>query len=573
MTALSLYLLKTSACMLIIYGFYRLAFQHEKTLHFNRIYLLAGLLASLLLPALHFTVYVPDVSAWFEKEPVTTEATIPAAYFMAESASAVVAEKARSVDWTALLLTAYLVVAALFLLGFLVNLTRIIFRIIDGETVREGDHVFVLSDKDGIPHSFLFFIFVNRADFESGSIRSEIIRHEKVHGAQWHSLDILLAELVKVIFWFNPVAWLFKRSMQLNHEYLADSTVLKDYEIKAYQRALVDYAYRNQAVALVSNFNYSFTKKRLMMMTRMKTNKWRFGSKLALLLPVLLLAFLVSANCQAKQEPPAEKELTPEEQVEAQQIKEARAQAEYEMQQAKKAMEEARKQMDAAKKEMEEQKKIIKEKKVIIDGEGKEIELELEKIMEDLEKELDGLDIDIQQLMKDIQKGINIELDEEFEIDGVKKQIKIKTGGADGAGLDFDFDFDFEFEDDGKKKVMVISQDGEAIEIKGDGGQDMKIIKKVEVDSQDGGDGEYIIKIKSADGSIHKEIHEDVHVINCDDHTIKVIDKTKDGEVEKKVIVIKDGGEVEWIEKAPEKEIEVIVITEDGDKKKKRKNK
>jgi hypothetical protein len=91
--------------------------------------------------------------------------------------------------------------------------------------------------------------------------------HEEAHCVQSHSIDIILIELINVIYWFNPAIWLFKRAILLNHEYYADNKVLSFHDTNNYQDLLVNLVFQSNSISLVSNFNHSLIKSRLIMMT------------------------------------------------------------------------------------------------------------------------------------------------------------------------------------------------------------------------------------------------------------------------------------------------------------------
>jgi beta-lactamase regulating signal transducer with metallopeptidase domain len=89
-----------------------------------------------------------------------------------------------------------------------------------------------------------------------------------------HSLDILLIETLKVLFWFNPIFIFYKKAIQLNHEFLADEKVVKSHnDVPFYQNLLISKANANPTYYLASNLNYSVTKKRLIMMTKPHPHK------------------------------------------------------------------------------------------------------------------------------------------------------------------------------------------------------------------------------------------------------------------------------------------------------------
>jgi hypothetical protein len=109
---------------------------------------------------------------------------------------------------------------------------------------------------------------VNRQDFEDGKIEKELLLHEEAHCLQYHSIDIIIIELIYVFLWFNPAIWLFKKALLLNHEYLADNIVLKKNDLVNYQQLLLNIVLQNNSNYLVSNFKYSSIKSRLEMMTK-----------------------------------------------------------------------------------------------------------------------------------------------------------------------------------------------------------------------------------------------------------------------------------------------------------------
>ena len=118
--------------------------------------------------------------------------------------------------------------------------------------------------------------------------------HEQVHCEQYHSIDILIIEFIKILLWFNPLIWIFKKEIQLIHEYLADNAVILKHDRKNYQNLILNIVFRNNSTYLASNFNYSLTKKRLIMMT--KNNSWgkSMVRKIAIVPLVLILAITMT---------------------------------------------------------------------------------------------------------------------------------------------------------------------------------------------------------------------------------------------------------------------------------------
>jgi TonB-dependent SusC/RagA subfamily outer membrane receptor len=150
---------------------------------------------------------------------------------------------------------------------------------------------------DTTPFSFFRWIFINPSMHKPFEIH-EIIAHERVHVRQYHSCDILLAEMLCVFCWINPLVWLLKREIQRNLEFLVDYQVVKEgVDSKSYQYHLLRLAYHPSPVSIVNQFNVSPLKERIMMLNAKQSP----GIKLiayTLLLPLVFL-FVVANNAGA----------------------------------------------------------------------------------------------------------------------------------------------------------------------------------------------------------------------------------------------------------------------------------
>jgi TonB family protein len=165
-----------------------------------------------------------------------------------------------------------------------------------------ADKVFRLKDST-CPFSFFRWIFVN-PQAQSEEQLQEIMTHERAHVEQWHSLDIVLMELLTIACWPNPFAWLMRREVRLNLEYLADERVVEaGSERKAYQYHLLGLAYGKNVATVCNNFNVLPLKLRIRMMNKKRTNSW-LRAKYLLLVPVIGVA-LVACNLDKKTAEPA----------------------------------------------------------------------------------------------------------------------------------------------------------------------------------------------------------------------------------------------------------------------------
>ncbi|MDF0716906.1 M56 family metallopeptidase [Muricauda sp. 334s03] len=278
------FLLKSTACMAILMIFYKLVLEKESIHHFKRFFLLGALLASFIIPNLVFIEYIDAV------EPTINSIT-PITDPISDTVIAQNVPKASIFDWQLLLWLIYGLGIIGFGLRFIANLFRIRLRIKKNPKFKENFVTKVLLNESLPPHTFLNYIFLNQKQHEENSIPQEVLLHEETHAKQRHSLDILLIELVQVIFWFNPLIYLFKSSIKLNHEFLADKAVIqKEYDHSHYQNTLLSYLSNEkyQSVGIANAINYSSIKKRFTVM-KTNTSKKSFVFRSLLLLPLTAL--------------------------------------------------------------------------------------------------------------------------------------------------------------------------------------------------------------------------------------------------------------------------------------------
>ena len=171
-------------------------------------------------------------------------------------------------------------------------------------------HIFLLKYssrlKDGIYYtskishafSFLGFIFIPKSENHKEQENSHIdliIRHEKIHSEQNHSLDILFFELLKIVFWLNPFFYILRKEISNVHEFLVDEELLKeDVNIEEYCQTLLQNNHIEQ-FSIINNFNYSLTKIRFIMMTKNNHPKGISFRILGMLI-VMLSSTLLFAN-------------------------------------------------------------------------------------------------------------------------------------------------------------------------------------------------------------------------------------------------------------------------------------
>ena len=290
------------------------------TLHgFNRCILLVIMALSAVLPLIRMTP--PEKQADAISAPALEYVMAPFEYIIPEyametnpiEAVAPVTKTeyapARQIDWGRIITAIWLAGAAVFLLRLLLGVARaesISHR--NARTLSDGVRL-VLSDLDCQPTSWRHTIIMSRSDFEENG--QEIIAHEQAHIRCHHSVDVLLSCLLCAVQWFNPAAWMLKRSLKQIHEYEADAAVLRDgYDSHQYQVFLIRAALERRICCVTSNFADCSTKKRIDMMNRKQSSPWA-RMRVLFLLPVTLLAIALASACKpnAKQSPTEEPQI------------------------------------------------------------------------------------------------------------------------------------------------------------------------------------------------------------------------------------------------------------------------
>ncbi|MDG4715883.1 M56 family metallopeptidase [Winogradskyella marincola] len=280
---MELFLLKFSACLLVFWLTYVLLLEKQQMHHFKRFYLLGSFAMALIIPQLTIIEYIEPIVQNFE----ITTAFIP---IEAEVTPQPI-ETSPVLTLEIILWSIYILGATLFAIRFAVNLFRLYRQIATNDKQRNRNFIYVLLKAYRIPHSFFKYIFVNQQQFENNQIPKEVRLHEETHAKQWHSLDILLLELLQIVFWFHPLVYILKHHIKLNHEFLADDAVLQQgITTKSYQNILLQFSSNTHNHQLASAINYSSFKKRFTVM-KTQTSKTRIWLSTLLVLPVLAILF------------------------------------------------------------------------------------------------------------------------------------------------------------------------------------------------------------------------------------------------------------------------------------------
>ena len=290
-----LYLLQVNVGLILFYALYKLVCTRDTFFRSRRFILIVSLVLPFILPFI-------DVREWLESRDrmimlthFDYSAVLPEIVVGSEAV-----ETGNRVfvlsEWIGYLYLAGVVVLLVRLAVQAFSLYRLIVRMPEKEI--NGVRVKCLNDPSG-PFSFFRWIFMNPAAVKEDEI-SEILTHEMAHVKQHHSVDVFLAEMVSICCWMNPFAWLLKREVRLNLEFLADRKVMEaGFATKSYQYHLLGLAY-NHKYGLSNNFNFSHLKQRIIMMNKKKSNAAGHIKYALFVLPAF--ALLVAGNISCSQD-------------------------------------------------------------------------------------------------------------------------------------------------------------------------------------------------------------------------------------------------------------------------------
>jgi TonB family protein len=280
-----LYLIK-SACWLT--GFtlvYMIFLRNERFFLLKRAFLLSGIIVSLSFPLISIHYHV-ELSAPQNVSNLLTQQTMqvsPDPQY----------DNSGAFNYRLVLLFIYL--AGIALISFrmvwqIVKLFKTIKR--HKKDIKESAIVVRSSDYPG-SFSFINYVFINPSVSEHDE--AEIMNHELVHVKQKHWLDLMMVELLRLLQWANPFAWIYTGLIRLNNEYLADKEALQRSDNPTlYRAALINQLFESPVISLSNSFNHSLNSKRFEMMKKITASPYR-KLKILLVLPVFAIVFYAFA--------------------------------------------------------------------------------------------------------------------------------------------------------------------------------------------------------------------------------------------------------------------------------------
>ena len=263
------YLLESTVCITIFYGLYYLIFRRLTFVRLNRIYLLSSLVIGLSLPLISYQVKeVVKIPATVEYEETSS---IP---LRINSSTPLLSKELieEPFDWNMVLQGIYV----LGILFMLIKFSIIIHKLLKIKRL-SSESDFISTKSQYANSSFFNLIFIDDTNLSENEI-IQILEHEKWHIRLFHSYDLLFVEILKIIFWFNPILWLYQRSLSEVHEYEVDTCMIQTHNPQTYAQLLLKLATSNSQLATTHQFSrkpltdrihFLFTKQKSVPMKRL----------------------------------------------------------------------------------------------------------------------------------------------------------------------------------------------------------------------------------------------------------------------------------------------------------------
>ena len=268
---------------------YELLLKKETFFNINRLYLLVTPLVSLLLPLLK----IESLSTLVPADSISeiSQVLLPEVYIGGQPeniqqlpAVNLVQEQGLQINWWLVTYVAGVVLSLILLLKKYQNLNHL-FRF---RRVSEDKELRIIE----VPNSKIactFYKTVFLGDKLSEAEKQQILSHELVHVKQKHSLDLVFFEALKIIFWFNPLVYIYQSRIATLHEFIADANVVKTTTKRSYYEQLLNTAFNTQNISFINQFfNHSLIKKRIIMLQKSRS-KTIAKFKYLFVLPLLFM--------------------------------------------------------------------------------------------------------------------------------------------------------------------------------------------------------------------------------------------------------------------------------------------
>lgn len=282
MTPLISWFIKGSLVTVIFLLFYKALLRRDTFFKWSRLYFILAIISSFLIPLI-------DVSNIIQQPEQTTILFryIPNLSFT---------QQVYSADVSTIIVNNLLFAGMLVMLFRLIIQFRALLLLKKNKTILAQSDFRIIELKEAVnPFSFFNDIYINPSIHTEAELQ-EIIRHEQFHIQQKHTIDILLGEILTIVFWFNPFAWILKNELKQNLEFLTDKLVLESgIDAKHYQYNLLKVSGIQNNIAAANHFHFLKLKNRIIMMNKKQSRPYHLA-KYLLLVPVVAVMLMAFSN-------------------------------------------------------------------------------------------------------------------------------------------------------------------------------------------------------------------------------------------------------------------------------------
>ncbi len=304
-----LYLAESSIILGVLYVLYAQLFYKETYFEWNRIYLISIILISLLLPLVPIPYTLIESSNWllmqsiesFEQDSQNYLAIVSVKTHEQTAQTMFLQKLLKILTWL------YFSIAFYFFIVFFKNIIQLYILKSQHDCTKDGKYCIISSLPVAETFSFFKNIYLGKKFYSlSEKEQQQILQHEKIHVNQYHTLDILFVEIIKIFFWFNPVVWFLQQKIKEIHEFIVDSHLAKVNFPSEYSKLILKLSIKNINNYLKSSFSDSKIKDRILMLAS-KESLWLRKRKFLIGLPLLffvLISFALAKSLLLAQNSP-----------------------------------------------------------------------------------------------------------------------------------------------------------------------------------------------------------------------------------------------------------------------------
>jgi beta-lactamase regulating signal transducer with metallopeptidase domain len=284
------YILQIIFYQLLFLGIYEAFLKKETFFQWNRFYLILTVLLSYIIPFIQIKGFEKLI---LNQKIVSNNFT--------EKLSQVIISSSLETDiyknfyiWNSL----YYLGSSLMLFLFVYKLFELIKIVYNSQVISRQNYKLVIVKNNKKAFSFLYYIFLGKEIYKKE--HNHILKHELIHVKEKHTFDLLFFEIQKILFWFNPLIYIYQYKISVLHEYIADEKTIKNTEKRSFYKNLLLQTFNIEKIPFINQYsNKSLLKKRIIMATK---NKSRQISKLKYLLLVpVIISMLAVASCENKE--------------------------------------------------------------------------------------------------------------------------------------------------------------------------------------------------------------------------------------------------------------------------------